>query len=123
MSFLIDPPVLFGTGVGIESYIADRKKALMTEGVIATGFVITSISLYLDAKWTKPIWKVCGAKSGRDWMLNSGVFKFNTDKVSNKVHVVAAVLFASYPFWIHLGRKVGSKFITENSRLGNALLS
>ena len=123
MSFLIDPPVLFGAGAGIEGCIADRKKALMTEGVIAAGFIITSISLYLDAKWTKPIWKACGAKSGRDWMLNSGIFNFDADRVSNKVHALAAVLFVSYPFWIHLGRKAGSKFITGNSRLGRALLS
>jgi len=122
MSFLIDPPLLLGAGAGIEGYIADKKKALIIEETIAAGFVFASVSLYLNARWTKPIWKACGAESGRDWMINSGVFHFKTEELSNKAHVIAAVLFASYPLWIHLGRKIGGKLITSNSKFGTALL-
>ena len=32
-----------------------------------------SIPLYLNRRWTRPLWRACRARSGRDWMINSGV--------------------------------------------------
>ena len=47
----------------------------------AGAFLATSISLYLNRPWTRPIWERCRAEDGRDWMLNSGVFSFDHRRV------------------------------------------
>ena len=61
----------------------------------------TSISLYLDRRWTAPIWRACRARSGRDWMLNSGVFRFRLQAApARTTHAVSALLFATYPLWL-----------------------
>jgi hypothetical protein len=69
------------------------------------GFWGTSVSLYLDRAWTRPIWKACRARSGRDWMLNSGVFGFRYEHPSTATHAISAALFASYPVWLWLGHR------------------
>jgi hypothetical protein len=46
---------------------------------------------------------LCGAESGRDWMINSGVFNFDHENVDTKGHVIAALLFATYPVWLKVG--------------------
>jgi hypothetical protein len=71
----------------------------------ATAFLATSISLYLDMPWAQPIWRLCRAESGRDWMLNSGVFHFEHRRVGGRTHVVSALLFATYPWWLMLGER------------------
>ena len=40
-------------------------------------FWAVSVSLYLNRRWTRPISDACRAEDGRDWMLNSGVFRFD----------------------------------------------
>ena len=106
MSFLIDPPWLYANG---EAYAraapesAQGGVAKATGAVTIAAFWITSISLYLNLPWTKPIWKACGAKSGRDWMLNSGVVGFDHKRPGPPTHVISALLFASYPLWLCLG--------------------
>jgi hypothetical protein len=106
MSFLIDPPWLYANGRVIAQAVPPERQqplALATIGV----FVVTSISLYLDKGWTKPIWRLCRARSGRDWMLNSGVFKLDPDAAGAPTHAVSAALFATYPFWLWLGLRHG----------------
>jgi hypothetical protein len=106
MSFLIDPPWLYANGRVIAQAVPPERRrplALATIGV----FVVTSISLYLDKGWTKPIWRLCRARSGRDWMLNSGVFKMDPDSAGTPTHAVSAAIFATYPFWLWLGLRHG----------------
>ena len=106
MSFLIDPPWLYANGRVIAQAVPQERQrplALATIGV----FVVTSISLYLDKGWTKPIWRLCRARSGRDWMLNSGVLKMDPDRAGTPTHAVSAALFATYPFWLWLGLRHG----------------
>ena len=62
-----------------------------------------SVGMYLDQGWTRPMWRLCRAESGRDWMLNSGVFRFQWRRRSRRTDVVAAVIFATYPLWLWLG--------------------
>ena len=102
MSFLIDPPWLYATGRAAAKTIPDEHATKLGVTTMAV-FWGTSISLYLDKRWTKPIWEACRADSGRDWMLNSGVFKFPYKRVGRRTHVVSALLFASYPLWLWLG--------------------
>jgi hypothetical protein len=112
MSFLIDPPWLYATGrlygARAPEHLQGRTAAALGAATMA-GFWGTSVSLYLDRAWTKPIWKACRARSGRDWMLNSGVFRFPYARVGQGTHVVSALLFASYPAFLVLGHRHGRR--------------
>jgi hypothetical protein len=106
MSFLIDPPWLYATGRLYGARMPERAQGPTAAVLGATTMAIfwgTSISLYLDKRWTAPIWKACRARSGRDWMLNSGVFGFRHDDVGAPTHGVSAAIFATYPLWLWLG--------------------
>ncbi|MDD3718046.1 MAG: hypothetical protein PHP28_05210 [Actinomycetota bacterium] len=113
-SFLIDPPWLASLGF-LYAKVTDRlyedadKKArarkfldLTTLGI----FYVTSISLYFNREWTRWIWEMCKAESGRDWMINSGVFHFDHENVSPAGHAVCAALFATYPLALKLGYRL-----------------
>ena len=110
MSFLIDPPWLYATGraygATAPEHLQGRNAAALGAATMA-GFWGTSVSLYLDKRWTAPIWRACRARSGRDWMLNSGVFRFDADRAGPRTHAVSALLFASYPLWLWLGHRHG----------------
>ncbi|HEV2980513.1 MAG TPA: hypothetical protein VGX51_03700 [Solirubrobacteraceae bacterium] len=110
MSFLIDPPWLYATGQLYGRALPQRTPtARALERATAGVFLATSISLYLNRPWTRPIWKACKAKDGRDWMLNSGVFRFDHQRVGARTHAVAALLFATYPLWLRLGERAARK--------------
>jgi hypothetical protein len=101
MSFLIDPPWLYANGRVLAQAPREHQRPLAL-ATIAT-FLVTSISLYLDRGWTRPIWRLCRARSGRDWMLNSGVLRIDPERAGPRTHAVSALLFATYPVWLWLG--------------------
>ena len=105
MSFLIDGPWLYANGRAIAELPEEAQEpvAAATIGV----FLITSISLYLNLGWTRWIWEACRARSGRDWMINSGVLRIDETKVGTRGHVVSALIFATYPLWLRLGMRAG----------------
>ncbi len=108
MSFLIDPPWLYATG----REIARRSDPPATHALAATTMGIfwgVSIPLYLNQRWTWPVWKLCRARSGRDWMLNSGVFRFDEKAAGPGTHAVAGLLFACYPLALALGLRHGRR--------------
>ena len=110
MSFLIDPPWLYANG---RAYAAaggpdGRTAAALGAATMAT-FWGVSISLYLNKRWTKPIWKACRAEDGRDWMLNSGVLKLDHRSAGTATHAVSALIFATYPYWLWKGYKDGRR--------------
>ena len=112
MSFLIDPPWLYATG---EAYARAAPEPLhgRTAGALGAAtmavFWGTSISLYLNRPWTRPIWRACRAESGRDWMLNSGVLHLEHKRPSTLTHVASALIFATYPAWLALGYRRGRR--------------
>jgi hypothetical protein len=112
MSFLIDGPWLYANG---EAYARlaiepERSRNALKLGVATiAGFWGLSIPLYLNQRWTKPVWRACRAKSGRDWMVNSGVARFDADDISPRGHKIAAVIFATYPLWLWLGYRHGKR--------------
>jgi hypothetical protein len=101
VSFLIDPPWLYANGRALAKLAPDHGAALGTATIGA--FWAVSISLYANKRWTQPIWKLCRAENGRDWMLNSGVFRFDHRRPSRATHAASAALFATYPLWLWLG--------------------
>ena len=110
MSFLIDPPWLYANG---RAYAAaggpgGRTAAAVGAATIA-GFWGVSVSLYLNRRWTRPIWEACRAEDGRDWMLNSGVLRIDHRNAGPVAHAVSALLFASYPYWLWKGYKDGRR--------------
>lgn len=113
-SFLLDAPMLvcigFIFGKFVNKYIEDADKNKKVRSFLSFVtillFYITSIGLYFNKEWTRWLWEMCGAESGRDWMINSGVFSFDHENVGAKGHVLSALLFATYPVWL----KVGFKF-------------
>lgn len=110
-SFLIDGPWLFCIGwvLGkiVNASIADEDANVKTKRFLGLTtiaiFWITSVSLYFNMEWTRWIWEMCGAESGRDWMINSGVFNFDHENVSAKGHALAALMFLTYPVWLKAG--------------------
>jgi len=106
MSFLIDPPWLYASGRLYGSVLEEGTPAArLVHRSTAAIFLVTSISLYADRGWTRPIWERCKAKSGRDWMLNSGVFKFEHRRVDRRTHALSALIFLTYPWWLLLGER------------------
>jgi hypothetical protein len=107
MSFLIDPPWLYATGKAYGRLLPDEQApvARVLHTATATVFLATSVSLYLNLPWTRRIWQACRAKDGRDWMLNSGVFRFDFRNATRRTHVLAALLFLTYPWWLRWGEK------------------
>jgi len=102
MSLLIDPPLLYASGRVMARATPPRwRAALAAATVVALQF--TGVSLYLNRPWTRPIWRVCRARSGRDWMLNSDVLRFDADRAGTSTHLVSGALFATYPLWMWLG--------------------
>jgi len=116
-SFLIDGPWLLSIGWIMGKILNkavedadDRKKAQLGLSIATIViFYVTSISLYFNMEWTRWIWEMCGAESGRDWMINSGVFNFDHENVSGKGHVLAALMFATYPVWLKAGFKLAGE--------------
>ncbi|MBX5468381.1 MAG: hypothetical protein IRZ21_00605 [Thermoleophilaceae bacterium] len=112
MSFLIDAPLLYASG---EAYArlaperAQRNVARFAAAATVAGFWGVSIPLYLNAKWTRPVWKATRARSGRDWMLNSGVLRIDHKRNDAATHLVAGMLFATYPLWLLAGYRHGRR--------------
>ncbi len=110
MSFLIDPPWLYANGDAYGRLAPERMQGQAATSVALatiTVFWVTSISLYLNLSWTRRIWRACRAADGRDWMLNSGVFRFDHRNAGPITHAISAALFATYPLWLWLGYRRG----------------
>ncbi len=112
MSFLIDPPWLYANGRAYGAITRESpdsgRDALFLGATIAT-FWGVSVALYLDRRWTGPIWRLCRASSGRDWMLNSGLLRIDCRRSGPATHLVAALIFATYPYWLWRGLRAGRR--------------
>ena len=106
MSFLIDGPWLYANGRAIAR--ATDNPAPLAAGTMAV-FWGVSIPMYLNRRWTRPIWRACRATSGRDWMINSGVLKLDAEHAPRRTHAISAAIFATYPLWLWLGVRQGRR--------------
>jgi hypothetical protein len=111
VSFLIDAPWLYAHGRALSAALPpprERQAAALGAATIAA-FWAVSVPLYLERPWTRPIWRACRARSGRDWMLNSGVLRVEHERPGAATHAISAALFASYPLWLWLGLRHGRR--------------
>ena len=126
-SFLLDPGLLILTGCVIV-YVTvrflyksfGRKKFIPILSIFTLViFYIVSIGLYFNATWLDPFVKFCDwlplfgtAKSGFDWMINSGVLNYPWTEPTDPtipfyVHLIAGFLYTTYPFWLYIGVRLG----------------
>lgn len=106
MSFLVDPPLLVASGAVISKVAPDDRAARAAEHAVLATFLVMSIGLYFEAPFTRWLWRLCRARSGRDWMINSGVFRFDETAAGPRTHAMAVAIFATYPMWLRLGRRL-----------------
>src|SRR5207244_3716666 len=100
VSFVLDPPLLVASGAGIESLGADPRTARRLCAGTLAAFVGTSGALYANVPGLRPLWGPFGARSGREFMLTSGLARVDEAAMSPARHAAALSLFAAYPLWL-----------------------
>lgn len=110
MSFLLDPPLLFVSGALIERRLPSDRRDLAEAATLGV-FFGGSFGLYNNVPGLGVLWRPFRADNGRDFMWNSGVFSVNTTSENGDarwpLHAAAGAIFATYPFFIKLGRRFG----------------
>lgn len=115
MSFLLDPPALFVSGILL--YFAGNKLKLerlarITIGIlIVLTFISFSVLLYADVfRCVFPV--ICSGMSGSEFMFHSnitGIYKKDVPLL------LVIILFVLYPVWIYLGY-AASILLTKRTR-------
>jgi hypothetical protein len=108
VSFLLDPPLLFASGVLIERALPEERRDVAEAATLGV-FFGGSFGLYHNVPGLGVLWRPFRARDGRDFMWNSGVFGVNTEEAEWPLHAAAGGIFATYPFFIKLGRKLGRR--------------
>jgi len=112
MSFLIDPALLYAGGRSYGQLTRETEDPARDARFVAGNLALfwgVSIPLYLDQRWTRPLWKPLRAGSGRDWMLNSGLLRLDVGQAGRRTHVLAALIFLTYPYWLWRGIRAGRR--------------
>lgn len=109
VSFLVDPPLLVGAGAAIEAVVPDGRLKAVAEAAVVATFVGFSVGLYLERPETTWLSRMVGARSGRDWMINSRVTDFAYRDPPWTTHAISAAMFATYPLWARLGRRLAHR--------------
>jgi hypothetical protein len=111
MTFLIDPPLLFVLG-GISYLIGDplaTRTHLPVAKILATFslciIIFTSTSLYLNMSYMDWFWLPFqpAVSSGRDLMINSGIFSFDYVNTAGITDVLAFIQVLLFPIWTYMG--------------------
>jgi hypothetical protein len=104
MSFVIDPPLLVAAGAAIEAVTGeDEATARRLRGGVVGLFVGVSLALYANAPGLGRIWRPFGSRSGREFMLTSGLARVDERRIAPAQHAAALALFLLYPLWARLG--------------------
>jgi hypothetical protein len=110
MSFALDPPLLVALGMLIERKMPSDRRDVAEAATLGV-FFGGSFGLYNNVPGLGVLWRPFRAQNGRDFMWNRGVFGVNTapenGKASWPLHAAAGAIFATYPFFIKLGRRLG----------------
>ena len=104
MSFIIDPPLLVASGAAAELAAGeDREAAKRLRGGVVALFVGVSLALYANLPGLGFLWRPFGSRSGREFMLTSGLGRLDDRPLGRRRHALALSLFALYPLWARLG--------------------
>ncbi|NWF95835.1 MAG: hypothetical protein HXY34_06800 [Candidatus Thorarchaeota archaeon] len=70
--------------------------------------VFTSTSLYLNLSYMNWFWMPFSpaVTSGRDLMINSGIFHFESVNTAGLIDALAAIQVLLYPLWTYLGLRL-----------------
>ncbi len=105
MSFLLDPPLLVASGAVCEAVAGeDSRRCAIVRAATVAAFVGVSGALYANEPRISRVWPKLGARSGREFMLTSGLARVDESRISTRQHLAALSLFALYPAWFELGR-------------------
>jgi hypothetical protein len=104
VSFVLDPPMLVASGAAIEGLGVDEATARRLGAATVGLYVGVSLALYANAPGLRAIWGPFGARSGREFMLTSGLARVDERAMTPRRHAAALSLFAAYPLWLGLGR-------------------
>lgn len=106
MSFLLDPPLLVASGAVTEAVLGgDERRVKAARTVSVSSFVGVSLALYANVPAVVDRWPLFGARSGREFMLTSGLAEIEDADIGPLRHAAALSLFAVYPLWFELGRR------------------
>jgi hypothetical protein len=104
MSFVIDPPLLVASGAAIEAVAGeDEATAQRLRGGVVALFVLVSLALYANVPGLGRLWRPFGSRSGREFMLTSGLARIDEGRIAARQHAGALSLFLLYPLWVRLG--------------------
>lgn len=104
MSFVIDPPLLVASGAAIEAVAGeDETTARRLRGGVVALFVVVSLALYANVPGLGRLWRPFGSRSGREFMLTSGLARVDERRIAARQHAGALSLLLLYPLWIRLG--------------------
>ena len=110
MSFLLDPPLLFASGLFLGRFVPEGSRRRRIALAVVGLFYGVSGLLYLDVL---PWWNGTRLTRGSDWMLNSGL---NTRlKRTAGADVLAVLLFAAYPLWVWFGMALGRRSRSDDA--------
>lgn len=123
MSFFFDPFLLIVCG-GLIVWIRNRFLYRLTPHTNKLLAVITVVifwvvagSLYLNLGWFDWIWVWMGrSTSGRDFMINSGFFHFESSNTVGLIDSIALLLFVLYPVWLYCGIFIGYLLFGRHER-------
>lgn len=104
MSFLLDPPLLVAAGAVTQRVAGEDGRARLVRRVTVSAFIAVSAALYANVEPLARAWPTLGARSGREFMLTSGLGRVDDSELSAGQHLAALSLFALYPLWFELGR-------------------
>lgn len=109
MSFLADPPLLYAAGRALGAKAGELGESRAKAAAAATlgVFYGVSIPLYLNQRWVAPFVWPLPAKTGRDWMINSGVLRLEHERPGTLAHALSAAIFATYPLALAAGFRAG----------------
>lgn len=105
MSFLLDPPLLVASGAVAERALGGDERRLRVARAVAVGsFVSVSAALYANYEPVSSRWPMLGARTGREFMIGSGLAEVDEESMTPARHGAALALFALYPLWFRLGQ-------------------
>lgn len=131
MAFWMDPFLLVGIGALIAwlGKITYEGNPFVVHGAqlltIAISYLF-AIGFFLNLSVLAPVWRLLGAETGTEFMINGFVFGLvpagtTWTEIGTAGMFVAILLFALYPVWLKLGIVIGRILVGRNQRQGGLL--